>query len=176
MRVVLERRLSANRSIASIVWGEAFFARNIASPQQALELSAEIKSCAGSCPVLSNVDQEGRRVMRLKQGGTPVPSMRTLGSLDDVPLTRQIGRVLAREMRALGIDQVNAPVLDVDTNPANPVIACRSFGRTPELVSRLGVALIDGIQSEGVAACGTVFQLGKLRRVGWGERIPQPAA
>ena len=75
------------------------------------------------------------------------------------PCIALAGQVLvgSREMRALGIDQVNAPVLDVDTNPDNPVIACRSFGRTPDLVSRLGVALIDGIQSEGVAACGKHF-------------------
>jgi beta-N-acetylhexosaminidase len=133
------------------------FARNIASAQQAMELGAELKKRAGARPLLINVDQEGGRVMRLKEGGTAVPSMRVLGKVDDVALTREAGRILAREMRAINMDQVNAPVLDVDTNPANPVIACRSFGRTPELVSRMGVALIEGIQGEGVAACGKHF-------------------
>jgi beta-N-acetylhexosaminidase len=50
-----------------------------------------------------------------------------------------------------------APVLDVDTNPDNPIIAARSFGRTPELVSELGVALAQGLESAGVAACGKHF-------------------
>ena len=50
-----------------------------------------------------------------------------------------------------------APVLDVDTNPENPVIGSRSFGRTPELVSELGVALAEGLESVGVAACGKHF-------------------
>src|SRR2546421_10209424 len=61
------------------------------------------------------------------------------------------------ELRAVNIDIDFAPVLDADTNPNNPVIACRSFGRDPTLVSRLGCAIIDGLQSHGVAACAKHF-------------------
>jgi beta-N-acetylhexosaminidase len=74
-----------------------------------------------------------------------------------VELGRNVGRLLGRELRAANVDMDFAPVLDVDTNPANPVIADRSFGRTPELVTDLGLALIDGLQSQGVAACGKHF-------------------
>lgn len=141
-----------DRGVGSVI----FFKRNIASAQQAADLAADLKERARG-PLMINVDQEGGRVLRLHDRATPVPSMRVVGQVDDVNLTREVGRVLAREMRAVNIDQVNAPVLDVDTNPANPVIGSRSFGRTPELVSRHGVALLEGIQSEGVAACGKHF-------------------
>jgi beta-N-acetylhexosaminidase len=144
-----------DRGVGSVI----LFKRNFSSPQQALELTASLKERAGTRPLLINVDQEGGRVMRLTAaaGATPIPSMRILGRANDLDLTRQIGQILAREMRAINIDQVNAPVLDVDTNPANPVIADRSFGPSPELVSRHGVALLQGIQGESVAACGKHF-------------------
>jgi beta-N-acetylhexosaminidase len=60
-------------------------------------------------------------------------------------------------VRAVNVDFDFAPVLDVDTNPANPVIADRSLGATPDVVARLGVAVLRGIQSAGVAACGKHF-------------------
>jgi beta-N-acetylhexosaminidase len=64
---------------------------------------------------------------------------------------------MARELRAANVDVNFAPVLDVDTNPANPVIGSRSFARYPAIVARLGVALMHGLQEEGVGACGKHF-------------------
>lgn len=142
-----------DRGVGSVI----LFARNFHSPQQAADLTAQLKLRAGSRPLTINVDQEGGRVMRLRSGATSIPSMRTLGRVNDPTLTREVGRILAREMRAINVDQVNAPVLDVDTNPANPVIADRSFGPDPDLVTSHGVALLQGIQSESVAACGKHF-------------------
>jgi beta-N-acetylhexosaminidase len=141
-----------DRRVGSVI----FFKRNVGTAQQLADLSRALKERAKG-PLLINIDQEGGRVLRVVDGATPIPSMRLVGQVDDVNLTREVGRILAREMRACHIDQVNAPVLDVDTNAGNPVIGTRSFGRTPELVARHGVALIDGIQSEGVAACGKHF-------------------
>jgi beta-N-acetylhexosaminidase len=138
------------------VGGAVLFRRNFTDAQQFADLCSELKCHAGR-PFFSSIDQEGGRVIRLGAPFTQVPSMRTIGLTGDAELARQIGALLAKELRAANVDMDFAPVLDVDTNPANPVIADRSFGRTPELVSKMGLALIDGLQQEGVAACGKHF-------------------
>jgi beta-N-acetylhexosaminidase len=132
------------------------FARNIQTPPQVAQLCADLKRHAGR-PFMVCTDQEGGRVLRLRDGFTEIPAMRAVGQAGDEQLARRLGRVLGRELRAVNIDLDLAPVLDVDTNPANPVIAARSFGREPELVSRLGCAVVQGIQGQGVAACGKHF-------------------
>jgi beta-N-acetylhexosaminidase len=144
------------RLIERGVSGVVLFGRNVESAEQVAALCTELKRIAGR-PLLICVDQEGGRVMRLREGFTTIPSMRAIGQANDVELARGVGKILGRELRAVNIDVDFAPVLDVDTNPQNPVIAHRSFGADPELVSRLGCAVIDGIQSQGVAACGKHF-------------------
>ena len=140
------------------------FARNVESPKQLADLNESIKAAGndhGALPLIC-VDQEGGRVRRLRDGFTAIPSMRDLGqaaasSKDPAALARSVGNVLGTELRAVGIDIGFAPVLDVDTNPDNPVIADRSLGRDPATVATLGCALIEGIQSAGVGACGKHF-------------------
>ncbi|HVP67193.1 MAG TPA: beta-N-acetylhexosaminidase [Anaeromyxobacteraceae bacterium] len=140
------------------VYGVILFGRNVESPRQIAELSGALKRAAGR-PLLVSIDQEGGRVARLRgrQGFTEMPPMRALGGTGDEALAREVGALFGRELRAVGIDQDYAPVVDVDTNPANPVIGDRSFGSDPELVSRMGAALAAGLQSEGVAACAKHF-------------------
>ncbi len=133
-----------------------FFSRNVAEPAEVAELTASIKRSAGRALVLA-LDQEGGPVARLRKGFTEVPSMRVLGATGDAHLARDVGALLGREMRAVGFDMNYAPVLDVDTNPLNPVIGARSFGRTPDRVSELGLAFSAGLESVGVAACGKHF-------------------
>jgi beta-N-acetylhexosaminidase len=140
------------RGVRSVI----FFSRNVESAQQFADLAADVKERTSE-PLLTCVDQEGGRVMRLREPFTMVPPMRAVGAAGDEKLAYQIGRILARELRAINIDQDLAPVLDVDTNPDNPVIGPRSLGRSPELVCKLGVALIKGLQDNGVAACGKHF-------------------
>jgi len=132
------------------------FSRNIEDVRQVRQLADDLKRRADS-PLLISIDQEGGRVRRLRQGFTDLPSMRELGRTGDRQLAKEIGQVIGRELRAVNIDHALAPVLDVDTNPKNPVIADRSLGPTPQLVSNLGCAIIEGLQSEGVAACGKHF-------------------
>ena len=136
--------------------GVALFKRNVESPRQFAKLCSDLKRRAGR-PFIVCVDQEGGRVLRLRDSFTDIPSMRDLGKANEDGLAVQIGRVLARELRAVNGDLNFAPVLDVDTNPKNPVIGDRSLGSSPELVARLGVALIRGMQGEGVAACAKHF-------------------
>jgi beta-N-acetylhexosaminidase len=145
------------RLIERGVSGVILFGRNVQSAQQVAELNAELKAVAAGRPLLVCVDQEGGRVMRLREGFTPIPAMRAVGQAGDPALAREIGRILGRELRAVNIDVDFAPVLDVDTNPDNPVIAHRSLGRDPQLVARIGCEIIAGIQGEGVAACGKHF-------------------
>ncbi len=136
--------------------GAILFRRNVENPIQFSSLGAELKSSAGR-PFLTSVDQEGGRVMRLRDPFSEIPAMRALGAAGDESLAEAVGAVLGRELRAVNVDLDYAPVLDVDTNPANPVIGDRSFARSPEAVGRLGAALIRGLQRAGVAACGKHF-------------------
>jgi beta-N-acetylhexosaminidase len=140
------------------VAGVILFGRNVESAEQVAELTAALKRAAGR-PLLVSVDQEGGRVARLRaaQGFTELPPMRALGETGDEGLAFEVGAMLGGELRAVGIDQDYAPVVDVDTNPANPVIGDRSLGRDPERVGRMGAALARGLQSAGVAACAKHF-------------------
>jgi beta-N-acetylhexosaminidase len=140
------------RGVRSVI----FFSRNVESAQQFSDLAADVKSRTRD-PLLTCVDQEGGRVMRLREPFTIIPPMRAVGQADDETIAYALGKILAVELRAINIDQDLAPVLDVDTNPDNPVIGPRSLGRSPQLVARLGVALIKGLQDHGVAACGKHF-------------------
>jgi len=142
--------------LARGVLGVVLFGRNVEDPAQVARLCAELKRAAGR-PLLVAVDQEGGSVRRLRAGFTNVPSMRALGHTRDPALAHQVGRLLGRELRAVGIDLNLAPVLDVDTNPQNPVIGARAFASDPEWVGALGVALGRGLEWEGVGACAKHF-------------------
>jgi beta-N-acetylhexosaminidase len=148
------------------VGGVILFRRNIETPRQVAELSVALKSAATG-PLLISVDQEGGRVQRLRAPyWSELPSMRRVGEVDTiggvsgmngVAIAERLGRVVAQELSACGIDQDYAPVLDVDTNPNNPVIADRSFGRDPARVARLGIAFAKGLEAGSVASCGKHF-------------------
>lgn len=143
--------------IARGVRNVILFSRNIEDPQQLAGLTYDIKRSAGADPLMMSVDQEGGRVLRMREPFTLVPSARELGKIGDEKLAYQVGQILARELRAVNFDMNLAPVVDVDTNPGNPVISSRSFGESPELVSRMGVAVVRGLQDTGVGACAKHF-------------------
>jgi len=90
-------------------------------------------------------------------GGTMFPYQMGLGATRDTALAYQEGRITAVEARALGVHIAFAPVLDVNNNPANPVIGMRSFGEDPRLVADMGQAVIHGLQEHGVLATGKHF-------------------
>lgn len=101
---------------------------------------------------LIGIDQEGGSVVRCTSLPQP-PAAMALGAVDDVALAEQVGAAVARGLRHLGINWNFAPVLDVNNNPANPVIGERSFGEDPARVARLAGAWMRGSLREGVACC-----------------------
>lgn len=140
------------------VGGIILFSRNLRDPHQVRELVEEIRHAAPQeVPVSIAIDQEGGKVQRLRQPWTVWPSMRSLGARGEVAATVAVARALARELTELGITLDFAPVVDVDTNPENPVIGDRSFGRDPGLVSLHARAFVESMQASGVAACAKHF-------------------
>ncbi len=107
-------------------------------------------------PLLISSDYENGLGMRL-QGGISFPSNMALGATRDSSLVYEIGRVIGKESRAVGVGQVYAPVSDVNDNPENPIINVRSFGENPRLVARLASAFVKGVQSEGAIATAKHF-------------------
>jgi beta-N-acetylhexosaminidase len=137
--------------------GTILFARNIVEPEQVAELCFEAARLTANVPAWVSVDQEGGRVARLKAPFTEWPPMATLGRSGDVVLAERFARALASEIRAVGITLDFAPVLDVHTNPKNPVIGDRALAENAGDVARLGAAIIRAMQREHVAACGKHF-------------------
>jgi beta-N-acetylhexosaminidase len=137
--------------------GVILFARNIEAPEQVAELSIDVQTLAGDLPLWVSVDQEGGRVARLKAPFTEWPPMAVLGRSGDEQLAARFAGALATELRAVGITLDYAPVLDIHTNPKNPVIGDRALAEDAESVARLGAAIIGALQQGGVAACGKHF-------------------
>jgi beta-N-acetylhexosaminidase len=137
--------------------GVILFTRNIEAPEQVEELSHDVQSLATEFPLWVSVDQEGGRVARLKAPFTEWPPMAVLGRSGDPALAGRFAAALAAELRAVGITLDYAPVLDIHTNPKNPVIGDRALAEDAESVARLGAAIITGLQENGVAACGKHF-------------------
>ena len=132
------------------------YGANVADPQQLSRLCGDLRAAAPD--LLVSVDEEGGDVTRLHYPtGSNEPGNAVLGRLDDTALTRESAAVIARELTALGINLDLAPVVDVNSAPDNPVIGVRSFGADAARVARHTVAAVEGLQSQGVAACAKHF-------------------
>jgi beta-N-acetylhexosaminidase len=137
--------------------GIILFARNIAEPEQVADVAFEATRLVPDLPPWVSVDQEGGRVARLKAPFTEWPPMATLGRSGDEQLAVRFARALAQELKSVGITLDYAPVLDIHTNPKNPVIGDRALAEKAEDVARLGSAIVRTLQAEGIAACGKHF-------------------
>jgi beta-N-acetylhexosaminidase len=123
---------------------------------------------AATLPLLVGADLETGAAFRARGGyfipnaidlggATAFPYQMGLGATRDTMLAYEMGRVTALEGRALGIHMAFAPVLDVNNNPKNPVIAARSFGENAQLVAAMGRSLVRGIQENGMLATAKHF-------------------
>ena len=139
--------------------GVTLFGRlgNIESPEQVAGLAFDVRNLGVEMPGWVGIDQEGGRVARLRSPFTEWPPMAVLGRSDDPALARRFAAALGAELAAVGISLDYAPVLDIHTNPKNPVIGDRALGEKPETVAKLGRVIIEELQNAGVAACGKHF-------------------
>jgi beta-N-acetylhexosaminidase len=157
-----EELLLVRRGVGGII----LFSRNVEDPEQVARLCQSLKAAAPG-PLTLSIDQEGGRVQRLRPPHwTQLPTMRRLGEIDaqggaagmtGPQVAEKLGALLAKELSACGLDQDYAPVVDVNTNPANPVIGDRSISRDAAQVARLGIALAKALEKGGVASCAKHF-------------------
>ncbi len=127
------------------------FRQNMVDAAQLSRLTADLRAAMGPESLIA-LDQEGGAVVRSTWVPQP-PSAMALGASDDLALAKATGAAVARAVRALGFNWNFAPVLDLNNNPHNPVIAERSFGADPLRATELAMAWMDGSQAEGVACC-----------------------
>ncbi|WP_077037249.1 beta-N-acetylhexosaminidase [Pelomonas sp. KK5] len=127
------------------------FRKNLGSEQEIRQLTADLRAAMGE-KALIGIDQEGGSVIRALSV-PQAPAAMALGAIDDEATAEAIGAAVARGLRYLGINWNFAPVLDINNNPANPVIGERSFGEDAERVTRLAAAWMRGSLREGVACC-----------------------
>ena len=140
-------------------WAHNFSSENtdvtkVAALSNGLQAAAKAD---GNVPLGITIDQEGGMVSRVGAPATIFPGNMALGATGNQALAYSQGQVLGCEMRSLGINADFAPVLDVNTNPNNPVIGLRAISDDPNLVAQLGGAQIQGIQSQGVSATAKHF-------------------
>jgi beta-N-acetylhexosaminidase len=136
--------------------GVILFKRNLESAEQIAALTSELRQVADA-PLLIAIDQEGGRVSRLPGDFTIFPACAVLGRCGSKDLAYAVAAATAAELHAVGINMNMAPVLDLDTNPDNPIIGDRAFGAQPDLVCELGLATIAGLHDNEVIACGKHF-------------------
>ncbi len=133
-----------------------FFKRNIQNAQQVRELTHYLQHLAHEAghrqPLLIMIDQENGMVSRLGQHVTMFPGNMALGAIGSEQLAYEVALATGRELHALGININLAPDVDVNNNSENPVIGVRSFGEDPQLVARLGAAMVRGYHDAGVIA------------------------
>jgi beta-N-acetylhexosaminidase len=144
------------RAVAAGLGAVLLFTRNVARAGQLAALTAALREERPD--VLIAIDHEGGEFSHLSAVSRwPMPSPRTLGELDDPELTRACARDAAGLLAGFGIDVMLAPSVDVNSNPANPIISTRSFGTTPDRVARHGAAFVAGVHDAGIAACAKHF-------------------
>lgn len=136
------------------------FGRNIAGREQLHRLCADIQALVTEStgyPAFIAIDQEGGPVSRLPEDTAVFPSAMAIAATGDPGNAYQAGLMTGTELKALGVNVNLAPVMDINTNPNNPVIGVRSFGGTPDVVGAYGTQMIRGLTDAGVLCAAKHF-------------------
>jgi beta-N-acetylhexosaminidase len=136
---------------ANGIRGVCLFRGNMTDSAQLSKLTADLRDAMGPNALIA-IDQEGGAVVRSTWVPAP-PAAMGLGAADDTDLAYRTGAAVARAVKSLGFNWNFAPVLDLNNNPDNPVIAERSFGAEPKRAVELAMAWMAGSHAEGVACC-----------------------
>lgn len=133
------------------VGGLIFYADNLTTQTQTVQFVRQVKSAnsVNKLPLFISVDQEGGRVARLP-GVSAIPTNKAIGDRDDSAFAYSIGETLGQQLKSMDFNLNYAPVLDINSNPNNPVIGDRSYGNNSRIVSRMGIPTMKGIQSENI--------------------------
>jgi beta-N-acetylhexosaminidase len=137
--------------------GFILFRDNCVAPSQIVQLCRSLWQSALETPPFIAIDQEGGRVQRLPEPFTRFPPAARIGGAANADLAYRLGRAAAEELRLAGINLNFAPVLDVDSNAANPIIGDRAFGAEPAAVIEFGSAWTLGLIDGGIIPCGKHF-------------------
>ena len=134
------------------VGGVIIMGRNVATTNEMLQLINGIKKANehNKIPLFLSVDEEGGRVSRLPVGIPKLPTSAQIGKLNDESVSYRAGTYLAGVLNEFGYNMNFAPVLDVNSNPRNPVIGNRSFGSDPYQVAKLGISTMHGMMDNGI--------------------------
>jgi beta-N-acetylhexosaminidase len=134
------------------IGGFIFFKNNIVNAGQAVKLLNGLKerNSSNRLPLFLAVDEEGGIVSRLSDIYLDLPSARTIGNVNDEKISLEYGKVLGERVKELGFNMNFAPVLDVNSNPKNPVIGKRAFGTEVGTVAKHGLKVMEGINSNNV--------------------------
>ncbi len=134
------------------VGGVIIMGRNISTTAELLHLINDSKQAneTNKISLFMSVDEEGGRVSRLPAGIPKLPASAQISKQNDETLSYRAGTYLAEVLLEFGYNMNFAPVLDINSNPENPVIGDRSLGADPELVAKLGVASMHGMTDNGV--------------------------
>jgi beta-N-acetylhexosaminidase len=142
------------------IGGYILFRRNLKTIDSCITLIQSIKDFHQNhqlTPPWISVDEEGGKVRRLPLPFTTIAPMENLGKKADPKLALSIGQVLGKELQVLGFNLNFSPVLDVNSNPDNPVIASRAISHDPLEIPALAIPLLDGLKEYGVMGCGKHF-------------------
>jgi beta-N-acetylhexosaminidase len=136
------------------VGGFILLGQNIKDTKQTLELVNSLKTSnsKNKIPLFFSIDEEGGRITRLPREFAKLPSNKIIGEKNNSSLSYKIGSLLGEEVKAFGLNMNFAPVLDVNSNPKNPIIGDRAFGNNVDIVSKLGIQTMKGIQSQNIIA------------------------